>query len=70
MDKIDVVRECERELIRELSVDRRHRRECVQLTFGMSVNGSMGERNSGAYYCSFQFHLLRDFFLMFCQSSG
>ena len=46
MDKIDVVRECERELIRELSVDRKYRRECVQLTFGMSVNGSMVERGA------------------------
>lgn len=42
MDKIDVVRECERELIRELSVNGRHRRECVQLTFGMSVNRRYG----------------------------
>lgn len=63
MDKIYVVRECERELIRELSVDRKYRRECVQLTFGMSVNGSMGERNSGAYYSSFRVSFVASFLL-------
>ena len=42
MDKIGVVRNCGRELIRELSVNGRYGRECVQLTFGMSVNRRCG----------------------------
>ena len=63
MNGIGVVRKCERELIRKLSVNGRHRRECVQLTFGMSVNGSMVERNSGAYYYSFRVSFVASFLL-------
>ena len=43
---------------------------CVQLTFGMIVNGRCGGEGCGAYYSSFGFHLLRAFFLMFFMEFG
>ena len=47
MDKIGVVRKCGRELICETSVDRSMgEKESAEFSFGMSVNGSMVERNA------------------------